>query len=54
MSLVLILKDKDEELSNLGLKAFIIGTGDEDVFAEGARLGGDRTVGESLGVVAQG
>ena len=39
MPLVLIMKDKDEELPNLGLKAFAIGTGDEKVFAEGATVG---------------
>ena len=35
MPLVLITKDKNEELSNLGLKTFAIDT-DEEVFAEGA------------------
>ena len=38
MPLVLIMKDKDEELSNLGFKTFAIGTRDEDVFAEGVTL----------------
>ena len=52
--LMLIMKDKVEELSNLGLKAFAIGTGDEEVFAEGASLVDDRTVGESFGVCCPG
>ena len=48
MPLVLIMKDKVDELynlDNLGLKAFAIGTRDEEVFTEGATIGGDRTVG---------
>ena len=32
------MKDKVEELSNSCLKAFAIGTGDEEVFAEGELL----------------
>ena len=52
--LVLIMKDKVEELSNLGLKAFAIVTGDEEVFAEGATLVDDRTVGECFGVCCPG
>ena len=41
------MKDKVEELSNIGIKAFAIGTGDEEVIDEGATIGGDCTVGES-------
>ena len=44
------MKDKDEELynliDNLGFKAFAIGTRDEEVFTEGATIGGDGMVGE--------
>ena len=32
--LVFIMKDKVKELSSLGLKAFAIGTGNEEVFSE--------------------
>ena len=43
MPLVVIMKDKVEELSNIGIKTFAIGTGDEEVIDEGATTGGDRT-----------
>ena len=33
MPLLLIMKDQIKELCNLGLKAFAIGTDDEEVFA---------------------
>ena len=46
--LVLIMEDKVKELSNLGLKAFAIGAGDEEVFAED-----DSSVGDLLEFVAQ-
>ena len=46
---MLIKKDKVEEQSNLGLKAFAIGSGDGEVFAEGAT-----SVGESFGVCCPG
>ena len=45
---MLIIKGKVEELSNIGIKTFAIGTGDEEVIDEGATTGGDRTVGESF------
>ena len=48
------LKDKVEELSNIGIKAFAIGTGDEEVIDEGATIGGDHTVGESFGFCCPG
>ena len=51
---MLIMKDKVKELSNLGLKAFAIGAGDEEVFAEDDSSIGDRTVGESFGVCCPG
>ena len=51
MPLVLIMKDKVEELSNIGIA---IGTGDEEVIDEGATTGGDRTVGESFGFCCPG
>ena len=54
MPLVLIMKDKVEELSNIGIKTFAIGTGDEEVIDEGATTGGDRTVGESFGFCCPG
>ena len=41
-------------IDNLGLKAFTIGTRDEEVFTEGATTGGDRTVGESFGACCPG
>ena len=41
-------------IDNLGLKAFTLGTRDEEVFNEGATIGGDRTVGESFGVCCPG
>ena len=47
-------KDKVEELSNIGLKTFAIGTGEEEVIDEGATTGGDRTVGESFGFCCPG
>ena len=47
-------KDKVDELSNLGLKAFAIGAEDEEVFTEGATSVGDRTVSESFGVCCPG
>ena len=37
MPLVLIIKDKVEELSNIGIKTFAIGTGDEEVNDEDPR-----------------
>ena len=51
---LVLMKDKVGKLSNLGLKAFAIGTGNEEVFAEGASLVDDRTVGESFGVCCPG
>ena len=48
MPLVLKMKDKVEELSNIGIKTFAIGTGDEEAIDGGATIGGDRTVGESF------
>ena len=54
MPLVLIMKDKVEELSNIGIKTFAIGTGDEEAIDEGATTGGDRTVGESFGFCCPG
>ena len=42
------MKGKVEELSNIGIKTFAIGTGEEEVIDEGATTGGDRTVGESF------
>ena len=44
-----IMKDKVKELSSLGLIAFTISAGDEEVFAEDGR-----TVGESFGVCCPG
>ena len=44
--LVLIMKDKVEELSNTDIKTFAIGTGDAEVI--------DRTIGESFGFCCQG
>ena len=41
-------------IDNLGLKAFAIGTRDEEVFTEGASTGRDRTVGKSFGVCCPG
>ena len=41
MPLVLIMKDKVEELSNIGIKTFAIGTGDEEAIDEGATTGGE-------------
>ena len=38
MPLVLIMKDKVEELTNIGIKTFAIGTGDEEVIDEGANV----------------
>ena len=32
------MKDKVKELSNLGLKAFAIGAGDEEVFASALKM----------------
>ena len=52
--LVLIVKDKVEELSNTDIKTFAIGTGDEEVIDEGVTTGGDRTVGESFGFCCPG
>ena len=49
MLLMLIMKDKVEELSNIGIKMFAIGTGDKEVIDEGATTGGDRTVRKSFG-----
>ena len=48
------MKDKVEELSNIGIKTFAIGTGDEEVIDEGATTGGDRTVGGSFGFCCPG
>ena len=48
------MKDKVEELSNIGIKAFAIGTGDEEVIDDGATIGGDHTVGESFGFCCPG
>ena len=48
------MKDKVEELSNIGIKAFAIGTGDEEVIDEGATTGDDRKVGESFGFCCPG
>ena len=48
------MKDKVEELSNIGIKTFDIGTGDEEVIDEGATTGGDRTVDESFGFCCSG
>ena len=45
---MLIKKDKVEELSNLGLKAFALCSGDGEVFAEGVTSVGDRTVANLL------
>ena len=52
--LVLIMKDKVEELFNMGIKTFAIGTGDEEAIDEGATTGGDRTVAESFGFCCPG
>ena len=43
-------------LSNIGIKTFAIGTGDEfeEAIDEGATTGGDRTVGESFGFCCPG
>ena len=49
-----IKKDKVEELSNLGFKAFALCSGDEEVFAEGATSVGNRTVGKTFGVCCPG
>ena len=54
MPLVLIMKNKVEELSNIGIKTFAIGTGDEEAIDEGATTGGDRTVDESFGFCCPG
>ena len=48
------MKDKDEELSNIGIKTFAIGTGDEEVINEGVTIGGDCTVRESFGFCCPG
>ena len=42
---------KVEELSNIGIKTIAIGTGEEEVIDEGVTTGGDRTVGESFGLL---
>ena len=47
--LVLMLKDRVKELSNLGFNAYAIGTGDEEVFANNSSSVGDRMVSESFG-----
>ena len=47
--LLLVKKDKVEELSNLGLKLCAVGAGEEEVFAEGAT-----SVGASFGVCCPG
>ena len=52
--LVLTMEDKVKELSNLGLKVFAIGAGDEEVFADDDSSVGDCTVGESFGVCCPG
>ena len=52
--LMLIMKDKVKELSNLGIKAFAIGVGDEEVFADDGSSVGNRTVCESFGVCCPG
>ena len=44
---MLRIKDKVEGLSNLGLNAFAVGAGDEEVSANGASSVADRRVGES-------
>ena len=54
MPLVLIMKDKVEELSNIGIKTFAIGTGDKEAIDEGATTGSNRTVGESFGFCCPG
>ena len=45
-----MLKDKVKELSNLGLKAYAIGAGDEEVFTDNDSSVGDRKVCEPFGV----
>ena len=45
---------KVEELSNIGIKTFAIGTGDEEVIDKGVTTGGDRTVGKSFGFCCPG
>ena len=50
-TVVIVMKDKVEELSNIGIA---IGTGDEEVIDQGATTGGDRTVGESFGFCCPG
>ena len=52
--LVLIMKDKVEELSNTDIKTFAISTGDEEVIDEGVTTDGDCTVGESFGFCCPG
>ena len=54
LPLVLIMKDKVEELSNIGIKTFAIGTGDKEAIDEGATTGGDRMVGKSFGFCCPG
>ena len=41
-------------LSNIGIKTFAIGTGDEEAIDEGATTGSDRMVGESFGFCCPG
>ena len=41
-------------LSNIGIKTFAIGTGDEEAIDEGATTGGDRTVRQSFGFCCPG
>ena len=48
------LKEKVEELSNIGIKTFAISTGDEEAIDEGATTGSDRMVGESFGFCCPG
>ena len=43
MPLVSIMREKVEEIANLGLKAFAIGAGDKEGFPEGATSVGERT-----------
>ena len=52
--LMLIMKDKVKELSNLGIKVFAIGNGDKEVFTDDSSSVGDCTVSESFGVCCPG
>ena len=46
--LVLMTEDKVKELSNIGLKAFAIGAGDEEVFSEDDSSVSDRQLPQKL------